>query len=162
MMVETVRGVRKAWPKEKPLFVRLSITDWVEPSDEIPTGGWTEEESVELSKLLSGEGVDLIDCSTSGSSPKQKIPLAPGYQVPFASSIKKNVPGMLSGAVGLITEAKQANDVVERNDADLVFLGRVLLRNPNFVLDAATQLGAFAQYPHQYERGRPKTKYTFV
>ncbi|KAJ2553979.1 hypothetical protein EV175_002742 [Coemansia sp. RSA 1933] len=162
MMVETVRAVRKVWPEEKPLFVRLSVTDWVEPSDEIPTGGWTEEESIELSKLLSAEGVDLIDCSTSGSSPKQKIPLSPGYQVPFASSIKKNVPGLLSGAVGLITEAKQANDIVENDSADLVFLGRIMLRNTSFVLDAATQLGAFAQYPHQYERGRYKTTLTFV
>ncbi|KAJ1771491.1 hypothetical protein IW140_000104 [Coemansia sp. RSA 1813] len=162
MMIETVRGVRKVWPAEKPLFVRLSITDWVSPSDEIPTGGWTEEESIALAKLLGSEGVDLVDCSTSGSSPKQQIPVAPGHQVPFATSIKKNVPGMLSGAVGLITEAKQANDVVEKNNADLVFLGRILLRNPNFVLDAATQLGAFAQYPHQYERGRYKTKHTFV
>ncbi|KAJ2504883.1 hypothetical protein GGI11_007197, partial [Coemansia sp. RSA 2049] len=162
MVVETARAVRKVWPKEKPLFVRLSITDWVEPSDEIPTGGWTEEESIELAKLLVKEGVDLIDCSTSGSSPKQQIPLSPGYQIPFATAIKKNVPGILSGAVGLITEAKQANDAVEGDKADLVFLGRVLLRNPNFVLDAATQLGVFPQYPHQYERGRNKSTFTFV
>ncbi|KAJ2664655.1 hypothetical protein IWW48_000600 [Coemansia sp. RSA 1200] len=162
MVVETARAVRKVWPKEKPLFVRLSITDWVEPSDEVPTGGWTEEESIELAKLLVKEGVDLIDCSTSGSSPKQQIPLSPGYQIPFATAIKKNVPGILSGAVGLITEAKQANDAVEGGKADLVFLGRVLLRNPNFVLDAATQLGVFPQYPHQYERGRNKSTLTFV
>ncbi|KAJ2514523.1 hypothetical protein H4217_005711 [Coemansia sp. RSA 1939] len=163
MVVETARAVRKVWPKEKPLFVRISFTDWVEPSDEIPTGGWTEEDSIELGKLLVKEGVDLIDCSASGSSPKQVIPpLVPGYQVPFATAIKENVPGMLSGAVGHITEAKQANDILEEEKADLVFLGRVLLRNPNFVLDAATQLGVFPQYLRQYERGRNKTEITLI
>ncbi|KAJ1831210.1 hypothetical protein LPJ63_004439 [Coemansia sp. RSA 2711] len=161
-LVETVRAVRKVWPEEKPLFVRLSMTDWVSPSDEIPTGGWTEEESIALSKALLDAGVDLIDCSTSGSSPKQQIPLSPGYQVPFATAVKQEVPGMLSGAVGLISNAQQANAIVEKNEADLVFVGRVLLREPNFALDAANQLGAFSQYPHQYERGRKKTKLTFV
>ncbi|KAJ2855398.1 hypothetical protein GGI22_004151 [Coemansia erecta] len=157
MLVETVRSVRKAWPKEKPIFVRLSVTDWVEPSDEIPTGGWTEKDSIELAKLLSSEGIDLIDCSTSGISPKQQLPpIFPGYQVPFAASIKRSVPGMLSGAVGLIIDANQANNILEQGNADLVFFGRVLLRNPNFVLDAAAQLGVFAQYQHQYERGRYK------
>ncbi|KAJ1798498.1 hypothetical protein LPJ59_002461 [Coemansia sp. RSA 2399] len=163
MLVETVRSVRKVWPKEKPIFVRLSVTDWVEPSDEIPTGGWTEKDSVELAKLLSSEGVDLIDCSTSGISPKQQLPpLFPGYQVSFASTIKKSVPGILSGAVGLITDANQANDILEQGNADLVFFGRVLLRNPNFVLDAAAQLGVFAQYQHQYERGRYKKQLSFI
>ncbi|KAJ2448804.1 hypothetical protein EV183_005243 [Coemansia sp. RSA 2336] len=138
------------------------MTDWVEPSDKVPTGGWTEEESVELAKVLASEGVDLIDCSTSGSSPLQKIPLDFGYQVPFAAAVKQHVPQMLSGAVGLIVDAKQANQIVEGNNADLVFLARTLLREPNFALDAANQLGAFSQYPHQYERGRRKTKHTFV
>ncbi|KAJ1958436.1 hypothetical protein GGI12_004734 [Dipsacomyces acuminosporus] len=161
-LVETVQGVRKVWPQEKPLFVRVSATDWVEPSDDIPTGGWTEEETVELARILAKEGVDLIDCSTSGSSPKQKIPLSPGYQVPFAAGIKKQVPGMLSGAVGIIADAKQANSILEENSADLIFLGRILLRDPNFVLDGAAELNTFAQYPHQYERGRKKDKLTFV
>ncbi|KAJ2356866.1 hypothetical protein GGF43_001803 [Coemansia sp. RSA 2618] len=161
-LVETVRRVRGVWPKEKPLFVRLSVTDWVSPSDEIPTGGWTEEESIELSRVLLQEGVDLVDCSTSGSSPRQQIPLAPGYQVPFATAIKHEVPGLLSGAVGLIADAKQANDIVESDKADLVFVGRALLREPNFALDAANQLDTFPQYPHQYERGRRKTKLSFV
>ncbi|KAJ2481408.1 hypothetical protein EV174_003476 [Coemansia sp. RSA 2320] len=161
-LIETVRGVRRVWPEEKPLFVRLSMTDWVPPSNDIPTGGWTEEESVELAKALVTEGVDLVDCSTSGSSPMQQIPLAPGYQVRFAAAIKREVPGMLAGAVGLITGAKQANDIVEGDKADLVFIARALLRDPNFVLDAAADLGVFAQYPHQYERGRTKSKLTFV
>ncbi|KAJ1644024.1 hypothetical protein LPJ64_004250 [Coemansia asiatica] len=161
-VIETVRKVREVWPGDKPLFVRLSITDWVAPSEDIPTGGWTEEESIELAKRLSAEGVDLIDCSTSGSSPKQSIPLGPGYQVRFATSIKNGVPGILTGAVGLITDAVQANDILEQDKADLVFVGRVLLREPNFVLDGALKLGVFPQYPHQYERGRNKTKLTFV
>ncbi|KAJ2099659.1 hypothetical protein GGI16_003936, partial [Coemansia sp. S142-1] len=161
-VVETVRKVRQVWPEQKPLFVRLSMTDWVSPSDEIPTGGWTEEESVELAKILAKEGVDLVDCSTSGSSPKQHIPLSPGYQVRFATAIKQAAPDMLAGAVGLITNAKQANDIVEEDKADLVFLARALLRDPNFVLNGAAELGVFAQYPHQYERGRNKSILTFV
>ncbi|KAJ2748158.1 hypothetical protein GGI19_006232 [Coemansia pectinata] len=161
-VVETVRKVRQVWPEQKPLFVRLSMTDWVSPSDDIPTGGWTEEESVELAKILAKEGVDLVDCSTSGSSPKQQIPLSPGYQVRFATAIKQAAPDMLAGAVGLITNAKQANDIVEDEKADLVFLARALLRDPNFVLNGTAELGVFAQYPHQYERGRNKSILTFV
>ncbi|KAI8324528.1 NADH:flavin oxidoreductase/NADH oxidase [Martensiomyces pterosporus] len=161
-LVELVQQVRRVWPQEKPLFVRVSATDWVAPSDDVPTGGWTEEETTELAKVLAKEGADLIDCSTSGSSPKQQIPLSPGYQVPFAASIKKEVPGLLSGAVGIITDVKQANDILEENSADLIFLGRVLLRDPNFILNGASELGVFAQYPHQYERGRKKDKLTFV
>ncbi|KAJ2756312.1 hypothetical protein GGI19_000970 [Coemansia pectinata] len=161
-VVETVRKVRQVWPEQKPLFVRLSMTDWVSPSDEIPTGGWTEEESVELAKILAKEGVDLVDCSTSGSNPKQQIPLSPGYQVHFATAIKQAAPDMLAGAVGLITNAKQANNIVEDDKADVVFLARALLRDPSFVLNGTAELGVFAQYPHQYERGRNKSILTFV
>ncbi|KAJ1940296.1 hypothetical protein FBU59_003855, partial [Linderina macrospora] len=161
-LVETVRKVRKVWPEHKPLFVRVSSTDWVAPSTEIPTGGWTEEETVELAKILKPEGVDLVDCSTAGNSPLQKIPLAPGYQVKFATAVREGASGILSGAVGIITDAKQANEIVASGSADLVFMGRQLLRDPSFVLNAAAELNAFAQYPHQYERGRPKTKYSFV
>ncbi|KAJ1812983.1 hypothetical protein LPJ56_003629, partial [Coemansia sp. RSA 2599] len=131
-IIETVRKVREVWPERKPLFVRLSVTDWVAPSEDIPTGGWTEEESIELARRLAVEGVDLVDCSTSGSSPKQSIPLGPGYQVRFATSIKKDVPGILTGAVGLITDIVQANDILEQDKADLVFVGRAMLREPNF------------------------------
>ncbi|KAJ2782926.1 hypothetical protein H4R18_002005 [Coemansia javaensis] len=162
-VVETVRAVRAVWPPEKPLFVRLSMTDWVAaPAPGAPAGGWTEEEAIELARVLSREGVDLVDCSSSGSSPLQSIPLAPGYQVPFAAALKAQVPGLLAGAVGLITSAAQANAVLAEQRADLVFMGRALLRDPNLALDAAAQLGAFAQYPHQYERGRAKTRLTFV
>ncbi|KAJ2882075.1 hypothetical protein H4R27_003675, partial [Coemansia aciculifera] len=117
-------------------------------SDEIPTGGWAEEESVELAKILAKEGVDLVDCSTSGSSPKQQIPLSPGYQVRFATAIKQAAPDMLAGAVGLITNAKQANNIIEDDKADVVFLARALLRDPSFVLNGTAELGVFAQYPH--------------
>ncbi|KAJ2788217.1 hypothetical protein GGI15_000022 [Coemansia interrupta] len=140
-LVETVRSVRKEWPQDRPLFVRLSVTDWVAPCDAVPGGGWTEEESVELASRLKSEGVDLVDCSTSGSSPLQKIPLAPGYQVRFAEDIRRQVKGMLTGAVGLITDAQQANDVLEQGHADMVFLSHVKLCDPNFVLNAATSLG---------------------
>ncbi|KAJ2881955.1 hypothetical protein H4R27_003760 [Coemansia aciculifera] len=161
-VVKTVRKVRQVWPEQKPLFVRLSMTDWVSPSDDISTGVWTEEESVELVKILAKEGVDLVDCSTSGSSPKQQIPLSPGYQVRFATAIKQAAPNILAGAVGLITNAKQANDIVEDEKAGLVFFARALLRDLNFVLNGAAELGVFAQYPHQYERGRNKSILTFV
>ncbi|KAJ1897426.1 hypothetical protein LPJ66_003377 [Kickxella alabastrina] len=161
-IVEIVQAVREVWPQEKPLFVRISVTDWVQQSEEIPTGGWTEEESIELAKILSDVGVDLIDCSSSGSSPKQEIPLGPGYQVRFSTSIKNEVPGIFTGAVGLITDPVQANNILEESKADLVFLARTLLRQPSFVLDAAVKLNVFAQYPHQYERGRNKTKYSFT
>ncbi|KAJ2604564.1 hypothetical protein H4R99_001732 [Coemansia sp. RSA 1722] len=161
-VIETVRKIRKVWPQEKPLFVRQSVTNWVSPSEDVPTGGWTEEESIELAKRLVNEGVDLVDCSTSGCNPKQSIPLSPGYQVRFATSIRNKVPGMLTGAVGLIADAVQANDILEQEKADLVFLGRALLRKPNFALDGALKLGVFLQYPHQCERGRNKTKFTFL
>ncbi|KAJ2768685.1 hypothetical protein IWQ57_003431 [Coemansia nantahalensis] len=161
-LLETARRVRGVWPAHKPLFVRVSMTDWVPPCAEAPAGGWTDAECVELARALAAEGVDLVDCSSAGNSPLQQIPLAPGYQVPFASAIKTQVPGMLSGAVGIITDAQQANAILEQDKADLIFLARTLLREPNFALDGAAQLDTFAQYPHQYERGRRKTKLTFV
>ncbi|KAJ1869255.1 hypothetical protein LPJ57_005576, partial [Coemansia sp. RSA 486] len=147
---------------EEPLFVWQSVTNWVSPREDVPAGGWTEEESIELAKRLVNEAVDLVDFSTSGSSPKESTLLSPGYQVRFATSIRNEVLGMLTGAVGLITDAVQANDILEQEKADLVFSGRALLRKPNFVLDGALKLGVFPQYPDQYERGRNKTKLSFV
>ncbi|KAJ2596426.1 hypothetical protein H4R99_004922 [Coemansia sp. RSA 1722] len=148
--------------QEEPLFVWQSVTNWVSPREDVPAGGWTEEESIELAKRLVNEAVDLVDFSTSGSSPKESTLLSPGYQVRFATSIRNEVLGMLTGAVGLITDAVQANDILEQEKADLVFSGRALLRKPNFVLDGALKLGVFPQYPDQYERGRNKTKLSFV
>ncbi|KAJ2818509.1 hypothetical protein FBU31_005847 [Coemansia sp. 'formosensis'] len=127
------------------------MTNWAIPSDKIPTGGWTEEESIKLAKVLAKKGVDLVDCSASGNSPKQQILLSPGYQVRFAMAIKQEALEMLAGAIRLITNAKQANNIVEDERADLVFFARALLHDPNVVLNGAVGLGVFAQYPHQYE-----------
>ncbi|KAJ1858084.1 hypothetical protein GGH12_005060 [Coemansia sp. RSA 1822] len=155
LLLEIVRGIREIWPQNKPLFVRISSTDWVE-------GGWTGDDTVNLSKLLLDAGVDFIDCSSAGNDPRQKIPLSPGYQVQFAERVKKEVPGMLSGAVGLITTSELARKVVEDGSADAVFLGREFLRNPSYVLSAAHEMGINIKWNNQYERGRLKTKYSFV
>lgn len=146
-LVEITEEVRKIWPEDLPLFVRLSATDWVE-------GGWTVEESVALSKILKSKGVDLIDCSSGGNSPAQKIPLGPLYQAPFAARIRKEA-GILTGAVGLITKAKEAEDIIATGGADLVLLAREFLRDPYFPLHAAHELGAQVAWPVQYERARP-------
>ncbi|KAJ2725402.1 hypothetical protein GGI07_001281 [Coemansia sp. Benny D115] len=154
MLVEIAQRVRKVWPKEKPLFVRISATDWVE-------GGWSADDTVALAKILVKEGVDLLDCSTAGNDPRQDIPLAPGYQVQFATRVKNEVPGMLSGAVGLITNAQTAHDIVQDDRADIIDVAREFLRNPSFVLSTAHELGINVKWPNQYERGKLKTKYSF-
>jgi 2,4-dienoyl-CoA reductase-like NADH-dependent reductase (Old Yellow Enzyme family) len=142
---ETVRGVRAVWPERLPLTVRLSCTDWVE-------GGWTIDESVELSRLLKHEGVDLIDCSSGGSSATARIPVAPGYQVKFADRIRREA-GIATAAVGMITEPKQADEIVRSGQADVVLLARELLRDPNWPLRAASELGRRpAPAPVQYVR----------
>ncbi len=146
LLLEVVAAVKEVWPSENPLFVRISATDWVE-------GGWNEEESVELAKILKEKGVDVIDTSTGGLSRAQQIPVAPGYQIRFAEEIKKQT-GILTGAVGLITEARQAEDVLKQNQADLVFMARELLRNPYFPLHAAKQLNVDTEWPSQYERAK--------
>lgn len=121
-LIDTARVVRRALPEDIPLLVRLSCTDWVE-------GGWTIEDSVEASRLLKREGVDLVDCSTGGAARGADIPVGPGYQVPFAERIKREAE-IATGAVGLITEAKQANAIIQEERADLVLMGRQLLRDP--------------------------------
>ncbi|KAJ2823993.1 hypothetical protein IWW50_003541 [Coemansia erecta] len=155
LILEVVRGIRTVWPENKPLFFRISSTEWVE-------GGWTIDDTVALSKILLDAGVDMIDCSSGGNNSHQQIPVAPGFQVQFAERVKKEVPGMLTGAVGLVTKADQANEVVESNSADAVFVGREFLRNPSFVLSTAHALGINIKWNNQYERGRLKTKYSFV
>ena len=125
-----------------PLFVRISATDWV-------AGGWTEDDSVALAKILKQQGVDLIDCSSGGNSPEQKIPLAPMYQVPFAQKLKKET-GILTGAVGLITTAAQAEQILTDEQADLIILARQLLRDPYFPLHAAKETGGDVAWPVQY------------
>ncbi|QDV07228.1 NADPH dehydrogenase [Planctomycetes bacterium Poly30] len=131
-LLESVRAVRAALPEEAPLFVRFSCTDWVE-------GGWTLEDSVKAARLVKEEGVDLIDCSTGGASRNADIPVGPDYQVPFAAEIRGKT-GILTGAVGLITEPAQANAIIADGRADLVLLGRELLRDPNWPLRAWVDL----------------------
>jgi len=146
--LEIVAAVQSEWPSDLPLFMRISATDWAE-------GGWNPEESVQLSKILKEKGVDLIDVSSGGLVSHQKIELKPGYQVQFAEKVKKEA-SILTGAVGLITEAKQAEEILENNQADLVLFARESLRNPNLPLDFAKELHDDIQWPKQYERAKIK------
>jgi 2,4-dienoyl-CoA reductase-like NADH-dependent reductase (Old Yellow Enzyme family) len=127
--------------------VRLSATDWAE-------GGWDVPEAVRLASLLRDEGVDLVDSSSGGVVAQQKVPFAPGYQVPFAERIRREA-GVRTGAVGLITEPAQADAILRRGQADVVLLGRVMLRDPYWPLHAAVTLGVEGPWPVQYLRGRP-------
>jgi 2,4-dienoyl-CoA reductase-like NADH-dependent reductase (Old Yellow Enzyme family) len=139
--------VRAAWPQELPLWLRISATDWVE-------GGWSIEDSVALARRVKPIGVDLIDCSSGGSSLEQKIPMAPGYQVPFAERIRTEA-GIATGAVGLITEPEQAEQIIGAGQADMVLLAREFLRDPYFPMSAAHALGAEIEPPAQYLRAFP-------
>jgi 2,4-dienoyl-CoA reductase-like NADH-dependent reductase (Old Yellow Enzyme family) len=138
--------VRHAWPERLPVFVRISSTDWIE-------GGWDIEQSVELARQLRDRGVDLIDCS-SGGAVKASIPLAPGYQVPFAERIRREA-GIPTGAVGLITTAGQADDIVRNGQADCVLAARQFLRDPHLAAHAAEELGVKFPWPIQYRRAAP-------
>lgn len=145
-LLETVDAVRSEWPLDLPLFLRLSCTEWVE-------GGWTIVDSIALARLLKARGdVDLIDCSSGGNDPRQRIPLHPGYQVPFAAAIKSAV-GVMTGAVGLIHSPDFAESILANGQADLVVLGRTLLGDPVWPLKAAKQLRATnVKWPLPYER----------
>lgn len=142
--LEVTQTVRAAWPRELPLFLRISASDWVE-------GGWDIADSVELARRVRDLGVDLIDCSSGGTSMEQKIPLASGYQVPFAERIRREA-AIATGAVGLITSAQQANEIVSSGKADIVLLAREFLRDPYFPLHAARELGVEMKPPLQYGR----------
>ncbi|HTC33346.1 MAG TPA: NADH:flavin oxidoreductase/NADH oxidase [Bryobacteraceae bacterium] len=143
---EVVQAVRGTWPGNLPLFVRISATDWVE-------GGWTIEDSVELSKQLVRMGVDLIDCSSGGAVPNAKIPAGPGFQVPFAERIRREA-GIATAAVGMITSPEQADHILRTGQADLVFVARELLRDPYWPLRAADQLRQAGPWPKQYLRAK--------
>ena len=147
-LLEVVAAVRGAWPEQLPLSVRISATDWAE-------GGWDIDESVQLSSLLKARGVDLIDVSSAGMVPNAKIPVGPGYQVPFAARIRRET-GMATAAVGLITDPMQANEIVTNGEADLVLLAREMLRDPYWPLHAAAALGETASWPVQYLRAGPR------
>jgi 2,4-dienoyl-CoA reductase-like NADH-dependent reductase (Old Yellow Enzyme family) len=148
LLLEVVAAVRLAVPEDFPIVVRISATDWTK-------GGWTPDDSVQLSHWLRERGVDLVDCSTGGNVPHAKIPAGPGYQIEFAEKIKReaNIP---TGAVGLITTPAEAEEIIERGQADLVLLGREELRDPYFPLHAAHTLGADVTWPEQYERAKPR------
>ncbi len=146
LLLEITGTVREVWPEENPLFVRISASEWTE-------GGWTADDSVASAKILKNAGVDLIDCSSGGNIPNVKIQLKPGYQVEFAEKVKKEA-GILTGAVGLITEAAQADTIIREGQADLVFMAREQLRDPYFPLRAAHQLGHDVKWPVQYERAK--------
>jgi 2,4-dienoyl-CoA reductase-like NADH-dependent reductase (Old Yellow Enzyme family) len=148
LLLEIIEAIQTVWPAELPLFVRISATDWAE-------GGWNEDDSIKLCGILKSKGIDLVDCSTGGIIPGVKIPVGPGYQVPLAASVKKHA-GIMTGAVGMITEAAQAEAIVASGQADLVIMARELLRDPYFPLRAAHQLGADVKWPDQYLRAKPK------
>ena len=142
LVLRVAERLRSLLPAELPLFVRISATDWV-------AGGWDIEQSVELAKRLKVLGVDLIDVSSGGMVPQAQIPVSKSYQVPFARRIRDDAK-LSTGAVGLITEARQANEIITGGDADLVFIGRELLREPYWALKAEHELGADPTWPVPY------------
>lgn len=146
LVLEVLEAVQSEWPKDLPLLVRISASDWAD-------GGWNIEESVKLSRILKEKGVDLIDTSSGGLVSHQQIPLGPNYQVPFAEQIKKET-GIMTGAVGLITEAHQAEEIVASGKADLVLFARESLRNPNLGLTFAHELQVDIDWPKQYDRAK--------
>lgn len=146
LLLEIIKEMRSIMKEGSPLFVRISATDWV-------PGGWSEDDSVALSKILKENEVDVIDCSTGGNSHEQKIPVAPLYQVPFSQKIKKEVK-IMTAAVGLITTAQQAEEILKDEKADLIIMARQLLREPYFPLHAAKVLGVDLPWPLQYERAK--------
>lgn len=147
LVLEVTRRVRAVWPESLPLFVRISATDWAD-------GGWTLAESIQLARQLKPLGVDLVDCSSGGLIPTARIPIGPGYQVPLAEAIRREAD-LPTGAVGMITDARQADEIIRAEQADLVLLARELLRNPHWPLQAAQELGVDIAWPKQYERAKP-------
>ncbi|AYL34724.1 NADH:flavin oxidoreductase/NADH oxidase [Streptomyces fungicidicus] len=143
--LEVVDAVREEWPDDKPLFFRVSATDWLEEA------GWTPDDTVRFASELHAHGIDLLDVSTGGNAPGVRIPTGPGYQVPFAARVRNETP-MPVAAVGLITDAGQAAKILANGEADAVFLGRELLRNPSWALHAARELGGEVHVPDQYHR----------
>ncbi|MGH9717755.1 MAG: NADH:flavin oxidoreductase/NADH oxidase [Candidatus Acidiferrales bacterium] len=144
---EVATAVRQVWPAQLPLFMRISATDWVK-------GGWDAEQSVELAKQLAPLGVDLIDCSSGGTVLGAKIPIGPGYQTPFAEKIRREA-GVMTGTVGMITSAAQADAIVREGKADLVLMAREFLRQPYWPMHAAQELGREIAWPAQYLRAAP-------
>ena len=148
LLLEIVSTIQEVWPQNNPLFVRLSATDWVE-------NGWQIEDSVKLSKILKSKGVHLIDCSSGGVISGVKIPLVPAYQTPLAEEVR-NKANIATGAVGLITEAEQAEQILQEGKADLILFARESLRDPYLSLNFAKRLNENIDWPLQYERAKPQ------
>jgi 2,4-dienoyl-CoA reductase-like NADH-dependent reductase (Old Yellow Enzyme family) len=144
-LLEITAAVQTVWPAEYPLFVRLSASDWTE-------GGWDLNDTIKLSEILHAKGVDLIDCSSGGNIISANIPVAPGYQVHFSEEIRKT--GILTSSVGMITSPEQISEILEEGKADMIFLGRELLRNPYFPLHTALNSGDEVVWPKQYTRAK--------
>lgn len=144
-LLEVIAAIRSVWPEELPLFLRISASDWVE-------GGWSVEDSVKLAEIVKLRGVDVMDCSSGGAVAYAKITTRPGYQVPFADAVRK--AGVLTGAVGIIVTAEQAEEILQKEQADLIFMGRESLRDPYFPIHAAGALGYDLEWPVQYERAK--------
>jgi 2,4-dienoyl-CoA reductase-like NADH-dependent reductase (Old Yellow Enzyme family) len=147
LVCDVVSAVRSVWPEESPLFIRISATDWAE-------GGWDIEQSVELARKVKSLGIDLVDCSSGGNLPHASVPVGPGYQTPFAEKIRREA-GVLTGAVGMITDPAQADHIIRSGQADVTLLARELLREPYWPLRAARELGQPAAWPVQYLRAAP-------
>ncbi|HUB18772.1 MAG TPA: NADH:flavin oxidoreductase/NADH oxidase [Acidobacteriaceae bacterium] len=152
LLLEVVSAVREVWPRERPLFVRISATDWVENSG--PEAAWDLPQSVRLAPLLRERGVDLIDVSSGGNVLGAAMILGPGYQTPFSAAIR-NQTGILTGAVGMITGPAQAAHILRTGQADLIFIAREFLRDPYWPLHAAAALGEASSWPVQYLRAAP-------
>ncbi len=150
--LRVVEAVRGTWPSDLPLFVRISATDWVE-------GGFVPDEAVAFAREARRLGVDLVDCSSGGMHPRAEVPTAPGYQVPFAERVRSEA-GIATAAVGLITRPHHAEEIVASGRADLVLLGREMLRDPHWPLRASFALGVPLSGPCPYERAKPYTQMT--
>ena len=150
-LLETLEAINQEWPADLPLFVRISATDWVENAPE----SWTLDQTIALAEILKTYKVDLIDCSSGGNVPVQEIKPGPGYQTQFAQAIKQQAT-ILTGAVGLITEAHQADHIIRTGQADMVVIAREFLRDPYFGLTAASKLRQETPWPVQYERAKPR------
>ena len=145
---EIVAAVRRSWPERAPVFVRISATEWVD-------GGWDIEQSIELARQVKELGVDLIDCSSGGNVAQAKIPVGPGYQTSFAERIRRE-SGIMTGALGMITSAVQAEHILATGQADAVVIAREMLRDPYWPLRAARELGQPISWPVQYLRAGPE------
>ncbi len=153
LTLEVARAVRAVWPERLPLFTRVSATDWLEDDPSRPS--WTLAQTVELARRLKDEGVDVIDCSSGGNEAQVRIPTGPGYQVPLAATVRREA-GIPTVAIGMITEAAQADQIIRSGQADIVALARAALRNPHWALEVAHALGQPVPFPPQYLRAARK------